>query len=520
MLTASIDRFGFGGASRHVMNDSATNDELMSDELICTSSISKAFGVVQALSGVSISVRRGEIVALAGENGSGKSTFAKILAGSIAQDSGAVTLNGREVHFARPRQALDAGIALVSQEPSVVPNMSVAENVLLPTVQQATQRFRRRALEARALPFLQRVGLNVDPSQPFHTLRHGERELVEVAKALALAPQLLILDEATTRLADPERLFRVIEGLVAEGMSAIVITHRLREIRRLAHRAFVLRDGHLVAELGQADLTDERISSAMVGRELSQFFHKREVPVADSVLTVNALVTDRSPEPISLAVGAGEIVGIAGLVGSGRSELLETIAGLRRPKRGAVLVDGKPVRPGSTRSAMTAGLSLVPEDRLTQGLVRNATIKANLSLSSHRALARTDDRSERSRARDVVSRFSVRCAGIDASVSSLSGGNAQKVVLARAVCQLPKVLLLDEPTRGVDVGAKEEIYSIIGDMVERRMGVLMASSDLLELLGLCDRIVVLHDGAVAGELDRAHATEETITLMSTGGQRP
>lgn len=481
--------------------------------------VSKRFGAVQALADVSLRLLPGEAIALAGENGSGKSTLASIIAGAQAADAGEVVLDGVVRDFGRPRDAIDAGVALVSQEPTAVPHLSIGENVLLPRLRAGLGPARRRRLLAEAVPHLERVGLHVDPAAPFATLRQGDRELAEVAKALATNPSVLILDEASTRLPDPERLFAVVDELVAGGMSAILITHRLQEIRRLASRAVVLRDGRLVGELDADHLGDEEISAAMVGRELGDFFHKREVPAGRTVLRVRGLVTDRYPTPIDLDVAAGEIVGLAGLVGAGRSEVLEAIAGVRASRAGVVAVGNAPLAPPARAplAARRAGIALVPEDRFTQGLVRGASITANLSLGSHRVLARTRRAAERATAAEAVATFRIRCASAEAPVATLSGGNAQKVVLARALANRPKVLLLDEPTRGVDVGAKAEIYRIVGDLVAGGTGVLVASSDLLELLGICDRILVLCEGRVAGELPRSVATEETIALLCAGG---
>jgi ABC-type sugar transport system ATPase subunit len=487
------------------------------DPLLRVSGISKQFGVVQALIDVGLELRRGEIVALVGENGSGKSTLSKVIAGVHRPDGGGIFIDGVHADMVSPRAAMELGIALVSQEPTAVPNLSIAENVMLPQLGRALRTVRQRDLVEMARPHLLRVGLDIDASRPFSSLGQGDRELAEVAKAIALDPKVLILDEATTRLPDPERLFRVVEQLCDTGVAALVITHRLREIRRMAMRAVVLRDGRLVGELERSELTDERISSMMVGRTFGEFYVKAPVEVADVVLEINGVVTDRTAVPISLTVRAGEIVGLAGLVGSGRSELLETIAGVRATKAGSVSVNGVVVGRGSPRHALAAGVALVPEDRYLQGLIRHQPIITNLALSSHRAFARSDVRQERQRAHDAVSRLGIRCSGIDAPVATLSGGNAQKVVMARCLAQQPKVLMLDEPTRGIDVGAKSEIYQVISEMVANKMAVLIASSDLMELLALCDRIVVLHEGELVGELSSDEASEENIALLSAGG---
>jgi ABC-type sugar transport system ATPase subunit len=488
------------------------------EPVVAVRGVGKSFGPVRALDDVSLELDAGHVLALAGENGSGKSTLAKILAGALVPDEGELWIGGRRAEFTRPDDALDAGVALVAQEPAVQPHMTIAENVLLPRLRRPWSIVRRHELVEIAAGYLREVGLDVDPRLPFGTLRQGARELAEVAKALATEPRLLILDEATTRLPDPEHLFRVVERRCAEhDMAAIIITHRLREIRRLSHRAFVLRDGRPVGELQRDELTDERISSMMVGRELGDFFAKREHPHGDVVLRASAVVTDRSPEPVDVVVRAGEIVGIAGLVGSGRSELLETIAGCRKRQGGTVEVGGVPVRPDSPRAALRAGISLVPEDRWGQGLIRHDPIVSNLALARHRTFRRTNKAADRRIARAAVGDYGVRCSSIDAPVQTLSGGNAQKVLLARCLDHAPRVLLLDEPTRGVDIGAKAEIYEIVDAMVERGVAVVIASSDLLEILGLCDRIVVLHEGRPVGELTRDQATEERIALLSAGG---
>ncbi|MEW2443704.1 sugar ABC transporter ATP-binding protein [Micromonospora marina] len=492
-------------------------DGLNPGALLSATGIHKTFGAVQALSDARLSISPGSVVALAGENGSGKSTFVRILAGVSRPDSGTIVLDGSPVEFKSPRDALDAGICLVSQEPTLVPCLSVAENVLLPRLTRPASPIRRRALDTQAEPFLHAVGLRIDPQLPVAALPGGDRELVEVAKALATRPRLLVLDEVTARLPDPDRLLGVVDRLAADGMAVVIVTHRLREIRRTCDRAVVLRDGRNVAELGPGDLSDERITAAMVGRELREFFHKVDRAPGETVLAVRELVTSRSPHPIDVTVRAGEIVGIAGLVGSGRSELVETIAGVRRPRGGEVLVRGTRVRLGSPRRGRAAGLSLVPEDRFAQALIPSASIAANLALGEYRATRRTRRAHERRNAERAVATYGIRCAGVDAPVSSLSGGNAQKIAVAAAIAAGPAVLLLDEPTRGVDVGARSDIYSVISEHVSRGVGVLMASSDMLELLGLCDRILVLHEGAVVGELAREDATEETIALYAHGG---
>jgi len=491
--------------------------ETYDDVILAASGITKRFGTVCALDEVSIEVRRGEIVALAGENGSGKSTLARILAGLLPADAGEVRLDGDPLPSHRPRERLDAGIALVAQEPTALPGMSIAENVLLSRFRHASMRVRRSVLAEQARPYLAAVGIDGDPNRPLRSLREGERELVELAKALASEPRVLILDEATSRLPDPEGFLELIDRLRGEGMGVIFITHRLREIRRLAGRAVILRDGRRVGELERGELTDERLSATMVGRELSELFPTRVAPSTEVGLRVERVVTARTDEPVSLVVRRGEIVGLGGLVGSGRSELLESIAGVRRRLAGDVFVGDELLPRGSVAAALRMGVSFLGEDRHRMGLILHASVRENLELSRMRPLVLVSRRGERARALGTVARFGIRCSDTDSRMSTLSGGNQQKLVVARCILRNPGVLLLDEPTRGVDVGARAEIYRIVVDMAASGMAVLLASSDLGELLGLCDRIVVLHEGAVAGELPGSEATEERICLLSGGG---
>ncbi|HKP18919.1 MAG TPA: sugar ABC transporter ATP-binding protein [Gaiellaceae bacterium] len=482
--------------------------------------ISKSYGVVRALTDVDFEIGSGEIVAIVGENGSGKSTLAKILAGAVQADEGEIVLDGEPLALTRPRDALEAGIALVAQEVTAVPWMSVAENVLLSHLMRPVQRVSRRRLAAQARVVLNEVGIRCDPNLSYMSLKAGDRELVEVAKAIATKPRYLILDEATSRLgeADVERLFALVRRLRDRGVSTILITHRLREIVDLADRAVVLRDGRRVGDLEQSELDEERLSRMMVGRDLSDFFHKQTVDRGEPLLVLDELVADKATAPISLEVRAGEVVGLAGLVGCGRTELLETIGGIRRARSGRVLVDGEEIPPGNPKAALRGGIALVPEDRHAQGLVLAATIRENVAMPLWRPLAVVHQLWERRLGRQAIERFRIRASSADATVRSLSGGNQQKVVLARALIRQPRILLLDEPTRGIDVGAKEEVFQLIGELLKSGIGILLVSSDMTEILGLADRIVVLHERRAVGALERPDFTEERIAYLSAGGR--
>ncbi len=483
--------------------------------------ISKRFGSVQALAGVDFEVDAGEVVALAGENGSGKSTLSRILSGVIRPDSGEIALDARRVELSRPLEALRAGIAIVTQEVTAVPALSVAENVLLPTERSLLSAYRRRAVVREARRALEQVQLSVDPSAAFSSLNPGQAVLAELARALVSAPRLLILDEVTTRIGGPDvdRLFALLSSLAAGGMGIVLITHRLVEITALADRTVVLRDGRRVGELRRGESSEDRISAMMVGRDVEEFQRRPIEPSAPPRLELRGLVVAGLKSPVSLSVRAGEVVGMSGLVGAGRSEVLETIVGRRPATGGEVLVDGRPLPLGNVRATCASGVALVPEDRRGQGLLMEAPVSTNVALGRWRAWSRAS----KSRELALLHRFGPRVGlrlrrRADPLVNTLSGGNQQKVLFARALATSPKVLLLDEPTRGIDVGAREEIFTLVGELLLEGMAVLMASSDMRELLALSHRIVVLHDREVVAELDATEASEERLALLGGGGR--
>lgn len=482
--------------------------------------ISKRYGSVQALAEIDLTVHAGEIVALVGENGSGKSTLSKILAGVIESDSGSLAVDGQGVSFTRPRDAVRSGITLVAQDPVAVPDMTLGENIMLGADMSPFQVVRRRRIAREATPYLRRVGIDAPPTAFVRSLPPGQRELVEIAKVLVAEPRLIILDEATARFGatQVERLFELIRREVADGMAAIIITHRLREITALADRAVVLRDGRHVVDLAGADLREERLSEAMVGRPRPAHIpHGRPSATSAAVLTVQDLVIDPRARPMSFQVRAGEIVGVAGLVGSGRTELLETIAGARTPVSGRIGVGGRDIAGRGLPEAIRRGVALVPEDRHRSGLVMDASVRFNLSLGEWRWWRHTRVGSEERTARDAISRLRIKTASSAGLVRALSGGNQQKVVLGRCLASGPGLLVLDDPTVGVDVGARDEIYEFIAQLCREGTAVLMASSELSELLRLADRICVMHERSIVAQLDGATATEERIAQLGGGG---
>jgi ABC-type sugar transport system ATPase subunit len=475
----------------------------------------KAFGGVQALAGASLTARPGEILALMGENGSGKSTLVNIVAGRLRADSGEVRLDQRSVTIRSPREAHLHGVALVSQELQLAPALSVAENIFLGQWPGARGGVAWRNMEERAAGLLARLGLPVDPRRPVGALSLGGRQVVEVARALAWQPALLLLDEPTSALTTEqvEALFRVLRDLRDEqGCSIVFVSHRLAEVFALADRVTVLRDGLDVGSAPVGATTPAEVIRLMVGRSLQTFYSKADVPLGEPVLEVSALSRGLLQD-ISLSVRAGEIVGLAGLSGSGRSALARSLFGLRPTYSGEIRVGGRVVNPRSPREAMRSGMALVPEDRKGLGLNLAATVRENMLLAGlhdRGLLSWLSDRRERELAQRYVRDLAIRTPSVDAPVSHLSGGNQQKVVVAKWLLTDPRVVILDEPTNGIDVGAKAEIYHLIGRLVGEGRAILLISSELPELLALSDRILTLYRGRITAEIARHEATEELV----------
>jgi rhamnose transport system ATP-binding protein len=486
--------------------------------------VSKSFGAVKALRGVSITVQPGEAHALVGENGAGKSTLLKILAGIVQPDAGEIRWQGERLHLGSPREALERGIGMVYQEMLCFANLTVAGNIF--AGRELTGRagwLRVSDMRARTRALLDELHLAIDPAAPAESLSTAHRQLLQVARALAFECRILVLDEPTTSLTDAEadHLFAVLEKLKARGVTLLYVSHRMPEVFRLCDRISVLRDGTHVETVERRNVTPEQIVRAMVGRELPPR-SAREVEAGARVrLDVRGLTRHPCFRDVSLSVRAGEIVGLFGLVGAGRSELLETIFGLYRPDAGEIAIDGRRISAPSPGAAAKAGIALVPEERQRQGLFFNLTIRHNLVLPDRTIKGDTLVRADRERdeARELVERWRIKTAGVDVSPDHLSGGNQQKVVLAKWLATSPRVLLLDQPTKGVDVGAKFEIHEIVRREAAKGLACLVASSDLPEVLGLADRIVVMREGRVRGEISGAGATEEAVMHLATSLER-
>jgi ABC-type sugar transport system ATPase subunit len=504
------------------------------------SGIRKSFGAIHALRGVSIDVAAGSAHALVGENGAGKSTLLKILTGLVAPDEGEIRWQGRRLDHASPRQAIEQGIGMVYQEMLCFPNLSVSGNIFAGREICRYGRLDEASMRARTVALLDRLSLGIDPDTPAEYLSAAHRQLLQVARALAFECQILVLDEPTTALTDSEadHLFDVLRELQRGGTTLVYVSHRLPEVFRLCDRISVLRDGELVGTYDRGAVAPGDIVRAMVGRDLpARSAEARAAQASDAArakadhsakadhtakvdhpgLSIHNLSRPPQFSNISLKVNRGEIVGLFGLVGSGRSELLETIFGLHRAQSGRIAIDGKTATFGSARDAVRAGLALVPEERQRQGLFFNLTLRHNLVLAS-RAVTRDlliREQEEIGVASGLLETWRIKAPGVDAMPDSLSGGNQQKVVLAKWLAANPRVLLLDEPTKGVDVGAKFEIHEMIRRQAAGGLAVLVVSSDLPEILALSDRILVMKEGALQGELPAHAATEEAVMHLAT-----
>ena len=497
----------------------------MSVPFIEVRGIRKRFPGVLALDNVTARVFPGEVLAIVGENGAGKSTLMKILAGIYLLDAGSMLVEGRAVRFHGVGDALRAGISLIHQELNLAENLSVAANIFLGHERRGFfGGLRNATMDREARTLLKRVGLAEGlVNERVEHLAPGQKQLVEIARALSLAAKLIIMDEPTSSLTQGEtdRLYEVIDGLRGGGVAIVYISHRLAEVKRVADRATVLRDGRNAGELDKADINHDALIKLMVGRDLKQVYpRKPEQQERPPLLTLHDVRYDGGPaHGVSLTVGAGEIVGMAGLVGAGRTELAEAVFGLRRQVAGRITLAGRHVRATRPARAMRAGMVMVPEDRRLNGLILEESISFNLSLPNLDALSVlrfVRHGREQAMGRDMVSWLHIKTPSLAQTVGLLSGGNQQKVVLGKWLARGPKLLILDEPTRGVDVGARGEIYSIIDQLAASGVGIWMISSDMEEVLGMSDRIVVLHEGRVAGELPRSRFSEEAVMRLATG----
>ena len=492
-------------------------------QLLEMEGVSKTFVGVPVLADVSLALAGGEVLGIVGENGAGKSTLMKILAGLYRADAGRIRLAGERFEPAGPGDAIRAGIKVVHQELSLFPDRTVAENIFagaLPRTAMGTIRRRRLMRDARTV--LGRVGLDIAPTAKVRSMSLAQRQLVEIGRALSQQARIIVMDEPTATLTahEVEFLKGVIAGLKAEGVGLIFITHHLEEVFAICDRVAVMRDGRCVDVRAIGDWTEDAMVQAMVNRPIDKFFPKVEVAPGPVLLDVEGLASGRRFRDVSFHVKAGEIYGLAGLVGAGRTEVLKTIFGALPLTGGTIRIEGRDHRPRSPRHSLGVGVVLTPEDRKAEGLVLPFSIRNNIGMSTLGRLARFGVLSRRAMVRLAdrsIRRLRIRTTSSAQEVLRLSGGNQQKVVLARALSVTPRVFMLDEPTRGVDVGAKVEVYTLIGELAAAGAAILIVSSDLLELLGLCDRIGVMRAGRLAGEVNRPDFSQDRIMSLAAIG---
>ncbi|EEG73712.1 sugar ABC transporter ATP-binding protein [[Clostridium] hylemonae] len=481
--------------------------------------IEKSFNTVKVLHGVDLILRKGTVHALMGENGAGKSTLMKVLAGIHKCDAGTVTVKGKSVDIQSPKHSQALGIAMIHQELSPVPEMTVAENIYLGREPGGRLFVDYAAMYRQTEELLESLKVHISPKEKVGSLKVADQQLVEIAKAISLNAEIIIMDEPTSAITDKEvdNLFSIIRDLKDQGKGIIYISHKMDEIFQISDDITVLRDGQYVNTWKAEEIDNNILIKNMVGRELTEIFPKSEVPISDTILEVRNFTLGNKFQDISFKVKRGEIYGIAGLVGAGRTELMHALFGLDRPDKGEIIFDGKPLHIRKPKDAIREGIAYVTEDRKQEGLVLEMSVGQNISLASMKELSRglfINEREENSLVKDEIERLRIRLHSPRQLVKSLSGGNQQKVVLSKWMIKNPKLLILDEPTRGIDVGAKSEIYKLMCEYAARGNAIIMISSEMPEVMGMADRMLVLSNGKVGGELNRSEFAQESIMQMA------
>ena len=497
-------------------------DDVALNPLLVVDGATKFFGPVKALVNGSITLYAGEAHALLGENGAGKSTLVKILAGVHLADGGSVVLDGQPVSFASPLASREAGIAVIYQEPTLFPDLTIAENIFMGRHPlKSARRIDRGEMIARANEVFNRLGVPLSPTRVARGLSVADQQIVEIAKAISFNAKIIIMDEPTAALTDVEvrRLFDVVRTLRSQGAAVMFISHRLEEVFEMCQRVTIMRDGAFVKTAPIDDITIDEVIFSMVGRDIVSIYGEHARTRGDVVLEVEHLTREGVFTDVSFTVHAGEIVALAGLVGAGRTEVARGIFGIDKVDAGRVVMRGRKLKNGSPLEAMAAGIGFVPEDRRQQGLVMQMAIDRNVALASLRGLSTWGlirRRSERRIASEWAARLHLKFGRLTNDVLTLSGGNQQKVVLAKWLARHPQLLIIDEPTRGIDIGTKSEVHRLLGELVEQGIGILMISSEMPEVLGVADRILVLHEGRVAAEFSRDEANEASIMRAAAG----
>ncbi|SHK36343.1 monosaccharide ABC transporter ATP-binding protein, CUT2 family [Clostridium cavendishii DSM 21758] len=484
--------------------------------------ISKSFPGVKALEDVSLKAYGGEVTALMGENGAGKSTLMKILSGVYQKDEGSVFIEGNEVKVKNIKEAESYGVTIIHQELSVIPNLTVAENIFLGNekVSKFSRRVDKKMLEERSKLFLDQIGCKIDPSTLVKDINVGEKQMIEIAKALTKNARIIIMDEPTTALTDVEtkHLFNVIESLKKKGIAIIYISHRMEEIFAICDRVEVLRDGRYVGDAKIKDIDNDKLIAMMVGRKIEDQFPYKEVKKGKVLLEAKNISCKEGVKNASLHVKEGEILGVAGLMGSGRTEFAKTIFGDFKAIEGTIELEGKEIKINCPREAIDKGICYLSEDRKKEGCVLNLSVGENMTLSNissyENVLKRIDKKKEAKEIEGYIKKLNIKTPNRHQLIKNLSGGNQQKVILAKWLMLSPSVLIIDEPTRGIDVGAKKEIYELLNELKAKGKAIIMISSDLPEVLGISDRIIVMSEGRVTGELKREEANQENIMKLA------
>jgi rhamnose transport system ATP-binding protein len=487
--------------------------------------VSKSFGPVVALRSGSLAVDAGSIHALVGENGAGKSTLVKVVAGVYRRDGGEFRLGGQPVDFASTAESKDAGVAVIYQEPTLFPDLSVTENIFMGRMPLGSGRLSGRridkgAMHAEATALFQRLGVHIDPRRPALGLSIADQQIIEIAKAISLDARLLIMDEPTAALSGNEvaRLFAVARSLRDEGRALVFISHRFDEVFELCDTVTVMRDGSYISTDRVAETTESQIVAKMVGREVGDLFPKTDAEIGEVVLDVQNLETAGEFHGVSFQVRAGEIVGLAGLVGAGRSEIARAVFGVDAYDAGSVTLAGKPVPAHDPRAAIRAGMAFVPEDRRQQGLVIQGSVGKNIASVIRSRISKSGlitAGSEYAAARPWADRLEVKTNALDMKAATMSGGNQQKVVIAKWLTTNPKLLIIDEPTRGIDVGTKAEVHRLLSELAGQGLAILMISSELPEVLGMADRVLVVREGQITADIARDDATPENVMAAAT-----
>ncbi|MDD3402616.1 MAG: sugar ABC transporter ATP-binding protein [Hespellia sp.] len=491
----------------------------MSEYVLELKGITKIFPGVKALNNVHFQLKKGEIHALMGENGAGKSTFIKVITGVHKAEEGEMFLNGQKVDFKGPRDSQNAGIAAVYQHPTSYPDLTVTENIFMGHEMMKNGIIQWKKMNDEATKLLKQLNADFKATEEVGALSVAQQQMVEIAKALSTNAEIVILDEPTASLTknESEELYRIVEKLAADGVSVIFISHRFEDMYRLASRVTVFRDSQYIGTYNVDEITNADLIKAMVGREINDLFPKPEVTLGEEVLKVEGLSRLGYYKNVSFHVRAGEIIGLTGLVGAGRTEVVESVCGLTRADEGSVYLDGAKVTIKQPSDAMKQGIILLPEDRQKEGLIMSWGLGRNVTLpviSTYAKHGFTDEKKEQQIAKQLLEEVDTKAVSIFDAATTLSGGNQQKVVVAKALAQNMKVVIMDEPTKGVDVGAKAEIYQIMGDLAQKGYAIILISSEMPEILGMADRIIVMCNGKVTGELNRQEATQEGILELA------